>query len=73
MCNDPEQRQINAVAQELKCLALHAHSEPQKQIWACIMCGNSHEQELEETTADFLLQTAEPGQTLRERHLKVAS
>ena len=46
--NGPELPQVNAVAQELKRLVLHAHSAVQKQSSACIVCGKPHEQKLEE-------------------------
>ena len=63
MCNDPERGQINAVAQELKQLASNAHWEVRKQASGCLVCGVSYEQALEETTAGYLQQTAEPGET----------
>ena len=50
--NDPEKRQINPVAQELKQLAVYAHSELQKQTIGCIVCGEPYEQVLEEATAE---------------------
>ena len=69
--NDPEKRQVNAVAQELKQLALNAHSEvKKKQTSPCIECSKFFEQVLEEATAEYLQHTAEIGETIRERHLK---
>ena len=64
--NDPEQRQINAVAQELKQMALHAHSKVQKQNSGCIECGKPYEQVLEETVTEYLQHTKEICETVRE-------
>ena len=68
--NDPQQRQNNAFAQELKQWALHAHSEAQKQTTAFLVCGKPYEQVLEEATAEYLQRTAKTGEIVRERHLK---
>ena len=70
LCNDPEQRQIKAVAQELKQLALHSHSEVQNQTSGYKMCSKPYKQALEEATAEYLQQKAEIGETVHERHLK---
>ena len=36
----------------------------------CLVCGKSYEQVIEETGADYLNQTAEPVETVRERQIK---
>ena len=51
-------------------MALHAHSEIQKQASRCIVCSKLYEQVLEETTADFLQHRAERGDKVSDRHLK---
>ena len=61
---------IIAVADELRNLTLHPH--PQRNEWAtgCLVCGKSYDQVIEETTADNIDQTAQPGETVRERQIK---
>ena len=61
---------VDVVAQQLKHLALLAHSEVQKQTSACIVCGKPYEQVLEEATAEYLRHTAELAETVSEAHLK---
>ena len=56
--------------QQLQELALHAHSEVEEETPGCLMCGKSYDQVIEETTANYLHETAEPGKTIRERHFK---
>ena len=36
----------------------------------CLICGKSCDQVIEETVADYLNQTAHPGETVRERQIK---
>ena len=36
----------------------------------CLACGKTYEQIIEETAADFLYQTAQPHETIREGRLK---
>ena len=61
---------ITAVADELRNLTLHPH--PQRNEWAtgCLVCEKSYDQVIEETVADYLDQTAQPGETVRERLIK---
>ena len=51
-------------------MTLHAH--PQHNEWAtgCLVCGKSYGQVIEETVADYLHNTAQPGETVRERQIK---
>ena len=58
--NDPGKNQVNAVAQEPKQMALHAHCEVQKQTSACIVYEKVHE----EATAEYLQHTAEIEETV---------
>ena len=61
---------ITAVSDELRNMTLHPH--PQRNEWAtgCLVCGKSYDQVIEETTADYLNQTAQSGETVRERQIK---
>ena len=61
---------IIAVTDELNNLTLHPH--PQRNEWAtaCLVCGKSYDQVIDETVADYLDQTAQPGETVRERQIK---
>ena len=36
----------------------------------CLVCGKSFDQVIEETVAAYLNQTAQPGETVRERQIK---
>ena len=58
------------VADELQNLTLHPH--PQRNEWetGCLISGKSYDQVIEETVADYLNQTAQPGETVRERQIK---
>ena len=66
--NNPSK--ITTVADELRNLILHPH--PQRNEWAteCLVCGKSYDQVIEETVADYLNQTTQPGETIRERQIK---
>ena len=48
------------------------HPHPQRNEWAtgCLVCGKPYDQVIEETVADYLNQTAQPGETVRERQIK---
>ena len=61
---------ITTVADGLRNLTLHPH--PQRNEWAtgCLVCRKSYDQVIEETVADYLNQTAQPGETVRERQIK---
>ena len=39
-------------------------------VTGCLVCGNSYNQVIEETVVDYLNQTAQPGETKRERQIK---
>ena len=36
----------------------------------CLACGKSYDQVIKETVADYLNQTAQPGETVRERQIE---
>ena len=61
---------ITTVADELRNLTLHPHPECNEWVTGCLICGKSYDQVIEETFADYLNQTAEPGETVRERQIK---
>ena len=48
------------------------HPHPQRNEWvtACLVCGRSYDQVIEETVADYLNQTAQLGETVRDRQIK---
>ena len=52
-------------------MALDIHSEVQKQTSGCVVCGQPYEEVLQEVTTEYLQHTAERGETVCERHLKV--
>ena len=61
---------ITAVADELRNLTLHPHPQRNEWVTGCLVCGKPYDQVIEETVADYLDQTAQPGETVRERHIK---
>ena len=61
---------IVAVSDELRNLTLHPHPHRNETITSCLICGKSYDQVIEETAADYLNHTAQPGETVRERQIK---
>ena len=61
---------IIAVADELRNLTLHPHPQRNEWVTSCLVCGKSYDHVIEETVADYLDQTAQPGETVRERQIK---
>ena len=61
---------IIAVADELRNLTLHSHPQRNERVTGCLACGKPYDQVIEETVADYLDQTAQPGETVRERQIK---
>ena len=51
-------------------MTLHAHMENNAYVMGCLVCGKPYEKLKEETVANYVHQTAEPGETVRERELK---
>ena len=58
---------ISTVANGLQNLTLHPQRQPNQWVAGCLICGKSYDQVIEETVADYLNQTAQPGETIRER------
>ena len=61
---------IIAVADELRNLTLHPHPQRNECVTSCLVCGKSYDQVIDETAADYLKQTAQSGETVRERQIK---
>ena len=61
---------IAAVVDELRNLTLHPHPHRNDTVTSCLVCGKSYDQVIEETVADYLDQTSQPGETVRERQIK---
>ena len=66
----PPPPNIVAVADELRNLTLHPHPHRNEVVTSCLVCGKSYNQVIEETVADYLNQTAQPGETVRDRQIK---
>ena len=61
---------IIAVADELRNITLHPHPQRNEWVTGCLVCGKPYDQVIEETVADYLDKTAQPGETVRERQIK---
>ena len=61
---------ITTVTDGLQNLTLHPHPQRNEWVTGCLICGKSYDQVIEETVADYLNQTAQPGETVRERQIK---
>ena len=61
---------ITTVADGLQNLTLHPHPQRNKWVTGCLVSGKSYDQVREETVAIYLNQTAQPGETVRERQIK---
>ena len=62
---------INKVIQGLQRLACHVHFEANNRLTGCLVYGKSYDQVFEETASDISQQTAESGETIRNRHKKI--
>ena len=51
-------------------LTLHHHPQRNEWVTGCFVCGKSYDQVIEETVADYLNQSAQPGETVRERQIE---
>ena len=63
-------REISTIPQELRNLTLRAHMQDDANITGCLVCGKPYEQVIDDTAADYLYQTAQTHETIRERLLK---
>ena len=61
---------ITTVTEGLQNLTLHPHPQRNEWVTGCLICGKSYDQVIEESVADYLNQTAHPGETVRERQIK---
>ena len=61
---------FEAVPDELRNLTLHPNPHRNETVTSCLVCGKSYDQVIEETVADYLDQTSQPGETVRERQIK---
>ena len=61
---------IATVADELRNLTLHPHPRRNEWVTGCLICEKSYDQVIEETVAEYLDQTAQPGETVRERQIR---
>ena len=61
---------ITTVADGLRNLTLHPHPQRNEWVMGSLVCGKSYDQVIEETVADYLNQSAQPGETERERQIK---
>ena len=68
--NNPPPPNIIAVTDELNNLTQHPHPQRNEWVTGCLVCGKAYDQIIEETVADYLDQTAQPGETVRERQIK---
>ena len=59
-----------SVTDGLRNLTLHPHPQRNEWVTSCLVCGKSYDQVIEETVADYLDQTAQPGETVRERQIE---
>ena len=55
---------ITTVTDGLQNLTLHPHPQRNEWVTGCLVCGKSYDQVVEETVADYLNQTAQPGETV---------
>ena len=58
------------MADGLQNLTLHPHPERNEWVTGCLVCEKPYNQVIEETVADYLNQTAQPIETVRERQIK---
>ena len=61
---------ITTVADGLRNMTLHPHPQRNEWVTGCFVCGKSFDQLIEETVADYLDQTSQPGETVRKRQIK---
>ena len=61
---------ITTVTDGLQNLTLHPHAQRNEWVTGCLVCGKSYDQVIEETVADYLNHTAQPGETVRDRQIK---
>ena len=60
---------ISTGANGLQNLTLHPHPQRNEWVTGSLVCGKSYDQVVEETVSDYLKQTAQPGETVRQRQI----
>ena len=70
LINNPPPPNLTTVADGLRNLTLHPHPQRNEWVTGCLVCGKSYDQVIEETVADYLNQTAQLRETVRERQIK---
>ena len=60
---------VTTVADGLRNLTLHPHPQGNEWVTGCLVCGKSYDQVIEETVANYINQTAQPFETVRERQI----
>ena len=68
--NNPPPPIITTVTDGLQNLTLQPHPQRNEWVTGCLVCGKSYDQVIEETVADYLNQTAQPSETVRQRQIK---
>ena len=61
---------IITLADGLRDMTLHPHRQCNERETGCLVCGKSYGQVIDETVADYLQHTAQPGETVRDRQIK---
>ena len=61
---------VFTVIEGLQDMSLHAQIETNADVTGCLVCGNPYEQVIGEAVADYLHQSAEPRETVRDMALK---
>ena len=51
-------------------MTLHPHRQCNERETGCLVCGKSYGQVIDDTVADYLQHTAQPGETVRDRQIK---
>ena len=68
--NNPPPPNLTAVADGLQNLIMHPHPQRTEWLKGFSVCRKSYDQVIEETVADYLNQTAQPRETVRERQIE---
>ena len=58
------------MANGLQNSTLHPHPEDNEWVTGCLLCGKTYDQVIEEIVANYLNQTTQPGETVRERQIE---
>ena len=61
---------ITTVSDELRNKTLHPNPQRKEWVTGCLVCGKSYDQVIDETAANYLNQTAQSGERVRERQIK---